>query len=111
MYVPWHFNQLFNLLEEECKQLDLEMAARQSGVDLGGSTFQCYIAALKQLSTLKKQHRMNSKGTHCHPAANIPLTFSNPQQSPAVHQLRQEASLAQTEQLDALVSIHAIKQY
>ena len=105
------FNRLFNLLEEECKQLDLEMAAKQSGEDLGGSTFQRYVAALKQLSSLKEQHgneqQRNTLFTQL--ATYLSLTLPNPQQSPAVQQLRKEASLAQ-KQLDALVSVNAIIQ-
>ena len=100
------FNRLFNLLEEECKRLDLEMAAEESGQDIGGITFQRYIAALKHLSSLREQ-----RGVEQHKATlftqlvtYLSLTLPQPQHCPALQRLRQEASQAQNK-LDDLVNI------
>ena len=87
------FNQLFNLLEEECKQLDLEMAAR----DWRGLrrvhllALHCCFKAAPHGKTRNEQQR-NTLFTQL--ATYLSLTLPNPQQSLAVQQLRQEASAA-----------------
>ena len=77
------FNCLFNLLEEECQRLDLAMAAKQSGEELGGTSFQRHIAALKQLSHLKEQHEVEQQKANLltQLATYLSLTVPEPQQN------------------------------
>ena len=99
------FNRLFNLLEEECQRLDLEMAARQSGEGLGGGSFQRYLDAQRKLATLKEQQEMEQqKILLCTQLATyLSLQVTQPQQSPIFQRLWQEASNVKCK-LDNLVN-------
>ncbi len=99
------FNRLFVLLEEECQRLDLEMAARQSGEQLGGGSFQRYVHALRRLATLKEERQMEEqKALLCTQLATYQsLQLSAPHMNPIVQRLRQEASIAKRE-LDKMVN-------
>ncbi len=101
------FNRLFNLLEEECERLDLEMAARQSGESLGGSSFQQYLDAQRRLVTMKEQQQMEEQKVllFTQLATYTSLQVAQAYLNPCIQRLRQEASSAKHE-LDNLVKTH-----
>ncbi len=101
------FYRLFNLLEEECERLDLEMAARQSGESLGGSSFQRYLEAQRRLVTLKEQQQMEEQKVllFTQLATYTSLLVAQAHLNPCVQRLRQEASSSKRD-LDNLVKTH-----
>ena len=49
------YNQLFDLLEEACQELDLQLAVLGTGGTAGGSTYHQYVATFQQLHTLREE--------------------------------------------------------
>ncbi len=69
------FNRIFNLLEDECRRLDLEMAARLGGEGLGGASFQRYLAALKSFNHTERTARCSAaKGQIFNSVGNVHIT-------------------------------------
>ena len=91
------FNRLYNLLEDSCQQLDLELAARNSQISLGGPSFQQYAAALAQLTQLKEKHHGEEQEAQLltQLATYLTITVPEPDTSPTVQRVRAQASLAQ----------------
>ena len=48
------FNRLFSLLEADCQQLDLQLAARETGIS--GASLQEYAQLLSQFTRLQQEH-------------------------------------------------------
>ena len=91
------FSRLFHLLEDSCQQLDLELAARDSQIDLGGPTFHRYSSLQNELSELReRQQREHQEATLASQlAAYLTVTVATPATNPTVLQVRQLAYAAQ----------------
>ena len=89
------FNRLFNLLEEECQLLNLELASRESG-GVGGVTFREHIQALKHLTHLKDafQAAQQSATLNAQLSTHFLLTLPGAEQNHIVQQVQQEGSAA-----------------
>ena len=92
------FNRLFNLLEEECRLLDLELASRESE-GVGGVTFQEYVQALKHLAHLKDElQAAQQKSTlYAQLSTHFLLTLPGAEQNHIVRQIQEEGSAAKRE--------------
>lgn len=91
------FSRLFHLLEDACKQLDLELIARNSQIDLGGPTFQRYTALQSEVCELKERLSKEKQEAILlsQLSTYLTVTVQSPAANPTVLQIRQEASAAQ----------------
>ena len=89
------FNRLFRLLENSCRQFDIELASIDG--QIGGPTYQRYAAAQNQLILLSERlSREQEEATYLTQGATyLAITIPSPETSPAVQHTRQEASIAQ----------------
>ena len=99
------FNRLYELLEDTCEELDLQLASKTSTA-IGGSSFQRYAEMLKQLTQLRTDHEaaVQKQTLLTQLLSYLLVSVTAPDDSLAVTRLRQE--LASTGQhLSVLVKL------
>ena len=100
------FNRLYDLLEDACEQLDLELAEKSNTAAFGGASFQRYAELLQQLRQLQGEQTAASEKLKVlsQLLTYLLVSVTDPNGSLAVTRLRQE--LASTQQhLTSLVNL------
>ena len=97
------FNRLFSLLEADCQQLDLQLAARETGI--GGASFQEYAQLLSQFTRLQQEHseERDKRNFHSQLLSYLLVSVPSPQQSTTVQNVQAEVEQCQR-RLSAMVN-------
>lgn len=107
------FYRLWCLLEEECHQLDLQLAQQVASSPLDKELFSHYTELLKQLSELEREKPKLIQYTEGlnNAVAHLALHLTNAQSNPLLQALQSEALTASKKLEDMVCYMHIVLYY
>lgn len=100
------YNRLWSLLEEDCTELDLKLAASSPGAVSGGVSFQQYSSRLKDRASLKAKLETQQSYAMLAEQLTTFLSLSNGEESETLQTLRGEAAAARKKANDMVHPRH-----